>query len=66
MATKWEYTTLTFNVSEVKEFKLKANKLGAEGWELVAMIPLEAKTIGFFDSGSETSAIVASFKKPVE
>jgi len=42
------------------------NLLGEEGWELVSTFTIESKSVGFFDSGAETSGIVAVFKRPKE
>jgi hypothetical protein len=42
------------------------NILGEEGWELVSSFTIESKSIGFFDSGAETSGIVSVFKRPKE
>jgi hypothetical protein len=65
MNSKWEYHTITFAVTSLKIFKEKSNELGAEGWELVSMVALDSKSIGSFDSGSATSALVATFKRIV-
>lgn len=66
MNTKWEYQTLSFKVSNLTKLKETQNELGLQGWELVAMIPIESKEIGFFDSGSATSALIVTFKRPLE
>jgi Domain of unknown function (DUF4177) len=61
--TKWEYRTLTVDRNETKTFIDKLNLLGEEGWELVSTFTVESKSVGFFDSGSETSGIVAVLKR---
>ena len=65
MNSKWEYHTITFAVTSLKKFQGKSNELGAEGWELVSMVTIESKSIDFFDSGSATSGLVATFKRIV-
>ncbi len=64
--TKWEYKTLTVDRNETKTFIDKLNVLGEEGWELVSTFTIESKSMGFFDSGSETSGIVAVLKREKE
>jgi Domain of unknown function (DUF4177) len=61
--TQWEYRTLTVDRDETKTFIDKLNLLGEEGWELVSTFTVESKSVGFFDSGSETSGIVAVLKR---
>jgi hypothetical protein len=36
---KWEYTLYTLNGSKDQEVALDFNRLGLEGWELVAFLP---------------------------
>lgn len=60
----YEYNLITYGRQVGKlELLEKFNQLGAEGWELVAVYPVETKAIGFFDSGAETNEIVAIFKR---
>ena len=59
----WEYRTLTVSRDEIKNFIDKLNLLGEEGWELVSTFTIESKSMGFFDSGSETSGIVGVLKR---
>lgn len=61
--TKWEYRTLTVDRDETKTFIDKLNVLGEGGWELVSTFTVESKSVGFFDSGAETSGIVAVLKR---
>ena len=63
---KWEYRTLTVNRNETNKFIDRLNTLGEEGWELVSTITIESKSVGLFDSGSETSGIVAVLKREKE
>lgn len=62
--TKWEYRTVTVETDEARTFIDTLNLLGGEGWELVSTFTIENKSVGFFDSGSETSGIVAVLKRP--
>ncbi len=64
--TKWEYRTLTVSRNETNKFMDRLNMLGEEGWELVSTFTIESKSVGFFDSGAETSGIVAVLKRPRE
>jgi Domain of unknown function (DUF4177) len=64
--TKWEYRTLTIETDEAESFMDNLNLLGEEGWELVSTFTIESKSVGFFDSGAETSGIVAVLKRPKE
>lgn len=62
--TTWEYQTLTIEVKEANTFRTQLNLLGNAGWELVSTFTVESKALGFWDSGSETSGVVAVFKRP--
>lgn len=62
--TTWEYQTLTIEVKEASSFRIQLNALGEAGWELVSTFTVESKALGFWDSGSETSGVVAVFKRP--
>ena len=62
----WEYRTLTVSRNETNKFLDRMNILGEEGWELVSSFTIESKSVGFFDSGAETSGIVSVFKRPKE
>lgn len=60
----YEYNLISYGRSTSKlDLLQKFNRLGAEGWELVAVYDVESKAVGFFDSGSETAEIVAVFKR---
>ncbi|AFK02162.1 hypothetical protein Emtol_1011 [Emticicia oligotrophica DSM 17448] len=63
---KWEYRTLTVNRNETNKFIDRLNTLGEEGWELISTFTIESKSVGLFDSGSETSGIVAVLKREKE
>jgi hypothetical protein len=43
----------------------KLNIQGQEGWELVSVVGIEDKSIGLFDSGSRTTALVAFLKRKI-
>ncbi len=64
MTTKWEYQTLTVELKEANNFRAQLNLLGEVGWELVSTFTVESKAVGFWDSGSETSGVVAVLKRP--
>lgn len=67
MTPKWEYLTYVFNVgySLIKgpeldggSFTEKLNEYGAEGWELVSLLPLEGNK-------GISATVHAVFKRPV-
>lgn len=62
--TRWEYLQVSFGLTDLGQFQAKLDEYGSHGWELVSMVAVETKSIGWFDSGAETSAIVAVFKRP--
>lgn len=62
--TQWEYLQVSFRLGNLKEFQAKLDEYGLQGWELVSMVSVETKSIGWFDSGAETSGIIAVFKRP--
>ncbi len=61
--TKWEYKT-HYIALDKDDFILSA--LGKQGWELVSVISIEEKRLGWFDSGAETTGVVAFLKRPIE
>jgi hypothetical protein len=64
---KWEYMRYTFSINENHESWVnKLNKFGEDQWELVTALPVEEKSVGLFDSGSETQSVIAIFKRPKE
>lgn len=64
---KWEYMRCTFGIDENPEsWVSKLNKFGDDHWELVTALPIEEKSVGLFDSGSETQSVIAIFKRPKE
>jgi hypothetical protein len=60
----WEYLTVWFRIDELESFQTKSDEYGDLGWELVSVTPIETKQVGFFDSGSATSGLLAVFKRP--
>lgn len=60
----WEYLSFRFRTDELGEFQDKLNQFGAQGWEMISLVPIETKSVGVFDSGSATSHLVAVFKRP--
>ena len=61
--TQWEYLQISFRLSALRAFLAQLDEYGSRGWEQVSMAPVETKRIGWFDSGSETSGIIAFFKR---
>jgi hypothetical protein len=55
---------LTIEVKEANTFRTQLKLLGNAGWELVSTFTVASKALGFWDSGSETSGVVAVFKRP--
>ncbi|MEZ0611538.1 DUF4177 domain-containing protein [Fibrella sp. WM1] len=60
----WEYLSFRFQMDELGDFQDKLNGFGEQGWELISLVPIETKSVGVFDSGSATSHILATFKRP--
>jgi transcriptional regulator with XRE-family HTH domain len=68
MATKYEYRVVRFDMTwgrlatklstDFGEIESQINGLGAEGWELVALVPI----IG---AATPTTALIATFKKAI-
>ena len=66
-ATRWEYTTFTLDVDgpilgpriEPGQVTEHLNRFGADGWELVSMIDVNA-------GEGRTCDLVAVFKRPAE
>ena len=57
MIKKWEYKLLEFGLKDRDSRENTLNRLGEEGWELVAM------TAGYYDDGSGPRSSEACFKK---
>jgi hypothetical protein len=51
-------------MNELGDFQDKLDQFGAQGWEMVSLVPIETKSVGVFDSGSSTSHILVVFKRP--
>jgi Domain of unknown function (DUF4177) len=64
MIQQWEYAQVYCRPSELKRFQEVLDRYGLDGFELVSMMPIETKNVGWFDSGSETTGIVSVFKRP--
>ena len=58
---KWQYTTVTGDRVMIRN---QLNALGADGWELVEIVPLV--THARFDGGQSLQDCIAYFKRPVQ
>lgn len=63
---KWEYLSMQFERADIKRFRDNLNEFGEIGWELVSLTPIDTKGVNFYGGGSETSDLVAVFKRPNE
>jgi hypothetical protein len=59
---QWEYLQVYVSLEELEQFQEKLDEYGEKGWELVSMISIETK--GWLTSHSETSGLLAVFKRP--
>lgn len=58
----WEYLQVYVSLGELEQFQEKLDEYGGKGWELVSMISIETR--GWLTSNSETSGLLAVFKRP--